>query len=398
MSTRSVLAVVALLTVIVSCSETKLRPGYCERDVDCPAGQRCMLEGAATFTCVASDGGLPDGDAPEVAAECTTNAQCPAEKPICDAQSCRPCDATSPGDAVACASRDGARSLCGPNGSCVECVSATSADCVADPAKPICDLASNACVRCSTDDQCVSKGVGPGICMSHQDGRCAVDSEVIYVENKAGCASSVVTPMAGSATTPFCGPQVALQGVSDARTVIVISGVVTGFLWADPSAATRVSFVGKNAAVIAGGAMVGIQVGGARELYARDVIVRSSEQEGVIALSGATLRLDHVTVDSNRRGGIFLDGAAFQIRNSMVTNNGPSTDLSWGGIRVQSIPASGLRELRFVTIESNRAPGLSCAAGIQGEGVFASGNSTGEIASTCGIAPCSPAGPTCGAQ
>src|SRR5207302_390530 len=122
---------------------------------------------------------------------------------------CRACDSARFGDGTACASRDSARPLCGPTGSCVECVSTTSVDCSANPAKPICDLASNTCLPCLSDDQCSAKGIGPGICMSHQDGRCASDGEVIYVENKGGCASSALTPMAGSAGTPFCGPQVA---------------------------------------------------------------------------------------------------------------------------------------------------------------------------------------------
>jgi hypothetical protein len=397
MSARHGLAVLVVLGLTAGCSESKLRAGHCERDTDCPSGQVCVLEGAATFTCVASDGGLPDGDGSEVAPECTTSSQCPAEKPICDAQTCRACDGARSGDGAACASRDSARPVCGPNGACVECVSAMSADCAANPAKPICDPTSNTCVGCATDVQCVAKGVSPGLCMSHQDGRCASDSEVIYVENKGGCASSAITPMAGSSGTPFCGPQVALDVVSATRSVMVISGVVTGFSWLDPRGSIPISIIGRNAAVIAGGAAVGIQVSGVRDLYGRDVTVRSSEQEGVIVQNGATLRLDRVTVDSNRRGGILLDGAAFDIRNSRITNNGPSADLTWGGIRVQRLPASGPTEVHLVTIADNRAPGLSCAVPIQGDGVLASGNSTGDIASTCGITACSPAGPTCGA-
>ena len=233
--------------------------------------------------------------------------------------------------------------------------------------------------------------------MSHQDGRCAADSEVIYVENKAGCVSSALVGMAGSAGAPFCGPQIALSVVTTTRAVIVISATVTGFTWTIPSGSPPLTVIGRNSAVVAGGATVGIQVSGAGELYGRDFIVRSSEQEGVIAQNGATLRLDHVTVDSNRRGGILLDGSAFDIRNSTVTNNGPSADLTWGGIRIQSLPATGSTEVHLVTIQNNKAPGLSCAAAIHGDGVFASGNSTGDIASTCAITSCSPAGPTCGA-
>ena len=58
MEARAGLVVAALLALSASCSESKLRPGHCERDGDCPSGQRCVLEGAATFTCAAGDGGL----------------------------------------------------------------------------------------------------------------------------------------------------------------------------------------------------------------------------------------------------------------------------------------------------------------------------------------------------
>jgi hypothetical protein len=98
-------------------------------------------------------------------------------------------------------------------------------------------------------------------------------------------------------------------------------------------------------------------------------------------------------------GGILIDGAAFDIRNTTITKNGPSSDLSWGGMRVASLPASGSKNLHLVTIQNNNAPGLSCAPGaaIQGDGVLASGNSTGDVTSTCGITACVSMSSTCGA-
>jgi hypothetical protein len=395
-----------LFALAAGCSENKLRPGYCESDGDCSSGQRCLLSGAATFMCAAADGGSFDGDVSdgadaadaEVTPECTMSAQCPAAKPICDGGSCRACDPAAVTDGQACASRDSTKQVCGPMGSCVQCASANSADCTTDSTKPICDLTSNTCVSCTTDDQCVTKGVGPGICMSHQDGRCAADSEVIYVENKAGCVTDAVAAGSGTSATPFCGPQPALGALTIARRVILASGTVTGLNWTIPPGAAPISIISLNGAVFAGGATAGIQVSGVGELYVRGVIVRSSELEGVIATSGSNLRLERVTVDSNRGGGILLDGAPFDIRNTTVTNNGPSSDLSWGGIRVQGLPATGSTNLHLVTIQGNKAPGLSCAAAIQGDGVFASGNSTGDVSGTCGVTACSPAGPTCGAQ
>ncbi len=399
MDARYGLAVLAVLGLTVGCSENKLRAGYCEHDTDCASGQHCILEGAATFTCAASDGGLPDGDASEVAPECTTSSQCPAEKPICDAQTCRTCESARSSDGAACASRDSARPFCGPNGTCVECVSPTSADCTASPARPICDTTSNTCVRCASDDQCVAKGVAPGLCMSHQDGRCASDSEIIYVENKGGCASSALTPMAGSSGTPFCGPQIAFDALTPSRRVLVISGAVMGASWTPPSGATPVTIVGRSVAAIAPGTGVGIRVSGAAELYARDLIVRNSEQVGIIAEGGASLRLEHVTVDSNRGGGILVDSSAFDVKTSTITGNGPGQGAGgvvWGGIRIQTpgTPAS----LTSVTANNNQSAGVSCSDQINGVGVLATGNAGGvQVTSACGITPCSPAGPTCGA-
>lgn len=411
MDARSAVTMSFLLALAGSCSSSNLRSGHCERDLDCLPGQSCVLQGVATFTCAASDGGVPDGDGSEVAPdvvpdvvaevtpECVTNGDCPSGKPMCDLGSCRPCDASRMGDGAACAARDSSRPTCGPNGSCVECTSATSVDCNADPTKPICDLPSNTCVKCSGDGQCVTKGVGPGICMSHQDGRCAADSEIIYVENKAGCVSSALVSMAGSAATPFCEPQLAVDALTVSRRVVVISGPVLGVQWTPVSGAGPVSFIGRAAAVIAPGTGVGIHVSGPAELYARDIIVRNSEQEGLIAESGATLRLDHMTVDSNRGGGILVDGSAFEIQRTTVTSNGPAQatgGVVWGGIRVQSpgTPAS----LEFLTVRDNQSTGISCSGGIMGVGVLATGSGGGvDVTAACAIVPCSPAGPTCGA-
>ena len=410
---------VSLLLTIGGCTESKLRPGHCEHDSDCLPGEYCVLQGAATFSCALLDGGLPDGNAsdaspdvsaevalevapevaPEVPPECITSSDCPSPKPICDTGSCRPCDGLRPGDGAACTARDSGKRICGSNGSCVECVSVTSSDCNSDPAKPICDVGSNTCVKCSVDAQCTTKGAGPGICMSHQDGRCAADGEVIYVENRAGCATTGLEAMPGSAGTPFCGPQVALMALTSTRRVIVISGAVAGFQWS-ATGANPVSVIGRTAAAIVGGLQSGIGLSGAGELFVRDIIIRRSDTVGVTAQNAALLRLDRVTVDANGGGGIFIDGAEFDIRNTTVTGNGPgqSGAITWGGILVTNSPVSGSAQLDLVTIQGNNPVGLSCSGPVTGIGVFATGNTSVDVVSSCGITLCSPAGPTCGAH
>jgi len=400
MDARPRLAVLAVLALTTGCGENKLRTGYCERDADCPSGQSCVLEGAATFTCAASDGGLTDGVASEVAPECTTSSQCSTEKPICDAQTCRACDRARFGDGAACASRDSARPFCGPSGACVECVSPTSTDCSANPAKPICDLLSNMCVACSSDDQCSAKGIGPGICMSHQDGRCASDSETIYVENKTGCASSALTPMAGSAATPFCGPQLAIDGVTSTRRIVVISGTVAGFQWAPSGTQTQVSVVGRNAAVIAGGTQPGVAIASGADLYLRGPLtIGPGPEVGISASTGAILEVTGLVVDGNKKGGILIDDAAFDLRESTIVGNGPGDimGLPWGGVRIQNAASVVPATLSRLTVQNNNPVGLSCSGTVTGDGVFATDNTSVDIATTCGITPCSPAGPTCGA-
>jgi hypothetical protein len=114
---------------------------------------------------------------------------------------------------------------------------------------------------------------------------------------------------------------------------------------------------------------------------------------------GATLILDSVTVTGNSGGGILLDGAAFNITNTAVTNNGPGDLMgtTWGGVRVQGSSSAGPRNLNLVTIQNNGGPGISCTAAVQGMGVLATGNSAVDISPTCVITSCGTASAACGA-
>jgi hypothetical protein len=157
---------------------------------------------------------------------------------------------------------------------------------------------------------------------------------------------------------------------------------------------------GRNAAVIAGGSQPGVVISGDADLYIRGPLtVGPGPELGISASSGATLRLDGITVDGNRMGGIVVDGASFDLQNATIIGNGPGDIMGfpWGGVRIQNAPASGPALLARITIMNNDPVGLSCAAGVIGSGVFAAGNTSVDISPTCGITPCSPAGPTCGA-
>src|SRR5439155_12883681 len=86
--------------------------------------------------------------------------------------------------------------------------------------KPICDVQARHCVPCTSDAQCAKKDPNPGICVAHQDGRCAADAETIYVQMANGCG----TAGSGRAATPFCSPQDAIAALTPTRRIILVTG------------------------------------------------------------------------------------------------------------------------------------------------------------------------------
>jgi hypothetical protein len=323
--------------------------------------------------------------------ECTANSTCTDPKaPFCTGNRCVGCAMAAP---QTCAGVSPQRPACGPEGGCIECN--TSADCTADASKPIC--LERTCVACTTDAQCATKlGANPGVCLRHLGGRCATDAETIYVQDGGACGGT-----AGTAASPLCSPEAALPLVSATRDVVVVRGLVGGFSWNNLSAGQRASIIGQGGAVFAGGIRPGMRLSGPGEVYLRGVTVRSSEVIGVVAEQGATLRLDGVVVDTNRGGGILLDGAKFDLRDTLVTNNGAGETgaVIWGGILVQGAPMGGPARLERVSLVGNRQIGLTCDAAIEGTGVHARANAGGvEIGARCNVAACPTESASCGSS
>ena len=295
--------------------------------------------------------------------------------------------------------------MCLPGGTCAECE--TSEDC-SSSAKPICDVTTYTCVACTRDQQCQAKVGGPGVCMFQVDGHCATDAESVYVgKNGAGACSD---SGAGSAQMPYCTAQTAI-GVAKSvgKFVVMVTDQVGGFSVGALSA--PLTIVGKGGVVTPADYADGISITRG-ELYLRGLTV-AGNPSGVTgmginaqAATGATvtLHMDGCTIRDNPGGGILLAGAAFDIRNSKVTGNGPGQTAGgdpWGGIRVESLPSlptTGQTRLDLVTIQRNLAAGLSCSGAIQGQGILASGNTTLDIGSNCAVTACTSLGPTCGAQ
>jgi len=331
--------------------------------------------------------------------QCLTNSTCSGTSPICatSTNTCRGCTAASD-----CSSFTG-HTACASSGSCVQCTDNSTCS----GTTPICATSTNTCRKCSTDGEC--SAIGPGVCMA--DGHCATDAETVYVGPVGSTCSDA---NAGTAQAPVCSSQagvgLATQTGSSKSVVLVRGTLAAGSTLI--TASSPLTIVGKSSAVLTPTTVgsVGITVTSG-EIYLRNLTVQGTASPatgmGINAISGTTLHMDTCAVINNPGGGILFNGAAFDIKNTTITGNGPGTapaGASYGGIRVEALPAGGPTTLDLVTIQNNKQVGLSCSGAITGIGVLASGNNnnstsaTDQIGSTCAITACTPASTTCGVQ
>jgi len=263
------------------------------------------------------------------------------------------------------------------------------------------------------------------------DGHCATASEVIFVQFSAtGCPGAD-----GSAAMPYCAPNDAVGVLKSTRHVIVVVGNTNGQMTLHSSGLSPVIIGRKNTAGTSGSipanAAIAVTVqsdtvlirdltvnlgGGASST---GILVQGSGTNvtllrvtaslgmgvGVEADTGTMLTMDSCTVSNNSMGGgILLNGAAFDIENTIVTNNGPGTFgglTTWAGVLINMPPSSGPAKLHLLTVESNNQIGVSCSSDISAmvSGVLASLNAGGvQISPTCNFSSCGTAGPACGAQ
>ncbi len=257
----------------------------------------------------------------------------------------------------------GVKNVCDTdNGKCEECLA--DGDCTTAP-KPICNLTTLVCERCTTDSQCVAKVPSPGICMFHQDGRCATDGETIYVESKSGCLSAP-TPTGGTSATPFCKLQEALSALGDRRLFIVRGSGDVGNTSIQNLPGGQISIVGPGTRITAAVGSPGVRVAG-NDVFIRGlkILGDSGTDIGIVAESGATIRLDGVTVENMSKGGLRVIGAGYEIVNSLFDGNGGAMDDGGryiGGVFLR-VPPSGLPgRFAFNTVVMNNDKGVSCEA------------------------------------
>jgi hypothetical protein len=428
------LEALGLMIAAVGC--TQLKPGRCEHDSDC-ASHLCNT---ATYFCLPADGGtgaaggaagaggnagnggvggtrdagmdLPVDKGPP---PCTTTPNsCSGDAPICDdmTHACRACGMK----ATDCSDLDPTKPVCRPAGdaghpaACVECTQ--DSDCK-DRTKSVCDQSNNICVGCAKDGDC--KMFSPFVCKTTAPagadagvprGRCITDDEAIYVSTTSGC-SDAATTAAGDAGTdagvpgessarPFCSMDPIRSILSSTRNVVVVSGQVNGATWSyNNQAAGPILIVGKSAMIV-GAASPAFQMSSG-DVTIRAVSFKTGTGIGIEA-DGGTLYLDHVTVQGCAGGGIWLNGASFDIQSSTIASNGPGTYMGfdWGGILETKVPATGLKNISQVTVSKNTGQGITCNDAVTGTGVLAYMNTSTQVSSTCGLTGCD-AGSMCGA-
>jgi hypothetical protein len=110
-----------------------------------------------------------------------------------------------------------------------------------------------------------------------------------------------------------------------------------------------VAVVGKNGAVISPGAGKGLFVTAGSTVRVRALTVTGAPGSlGVQADAGAELHMDRCLIQNNPLGGILINGAGYDIQNTIVAGNGGTTGF---GFRVRS-PLT-LATFRFNTVVGN---------------------------------------------
>ncbi len=389
----------------------------CAADADCgglaDANRSACATSGACVQCTSSNASKCSGATSVCNAtsnqcvQCLSNATCSGTTPVCAVatNTCRACAASAD-----CASFSG-DTACAATGACVECTDNSTCS----GTKPICQTSSggaavqNTCRACQSDGECVS--IGPGVCML--DGHCATDAETIYVgaAGTATCSSS--NP--GTPADPVCSLAAGVGlAKSGSKPLVVVRGSLA------PGSTTiavnsPLAIVGKTGATLVpadpGADCITITQG---EITLRNLSIQGSISPasgmGIDAAppsgSSVILHMDTCAVRYNPGGGILLNGAAFDIRNTVVSGNGPgtvlATGLTWGGVYVQTLAASGPANFELVSIQSNNGGGLTCTEAVQASGLLATLNTgtVSQVGSLCAITTgsCPAASTSCGAQ
>lgn len=308
-------------------------------------GMTSLTTTPSTTTTSVSDGTMSTTDLPGTtgttgdssttsAPECTDgpgpSMQCPQDAPFCEGGVCVDCTAIA-----SCADYDPALPVCDPqSGACVVCTDADASAC--GGATPVCDPALKTCVKCTAHAQCES-----GAC-DLEVGTCFPTDGALWVD-RAAMPCGV-----GTKESPLCEIQdaVAKIGANKPTVVKVIGGGMIYKTKIDVASNATVAIVAESGTPTVDVASEALQLNdGARVFVAGVKFIGSSmvDAKGILCLSaelwttgvdvssregmaidgvGCEIRLDRARVYSNTGGGLRLNGGALKITNSFVAVNG----------------------------------------------------------------------------
>jgi hypothetical protein len=308
--------------------------------------------------------------------ECLASKDCKDEMaPICSGNACAKC-----ANSDQCKARDPGKPVCDSStGQCSECNS--SSDCTGDPKKPICHD-DHKCYRCAADAECAGKSgfETPGLCMFHQDGRCASDAESIYVQKTPGCTGGGQ----GTSGSPYCLTQDAIGKVSSSKRVIVVKGGNAANNFSASLSEPEVSVIGVAGATIAPGADIGIDLIKGT-LYLRGLTIENGSSAAVAAEPGSTLRMDRCVLRRNAVG-LVINGAGYSIVNTLIADGGSGVFPNIGtigGAYLKSAPSKPT-DFRFNTVVNNRNIGVQCIGSLAVSDLIVTGNETNVLGCSYG--------------
>jgi hypothetical protein len=334
----------------------------CVRKQDCTGATKPACD-LTTKTCVGCTepgdcSGTPtpacDMDA-KTCVECLKKEDCTGTKHACLAKMCvgclkkEDCGGTTPAcdtDAktcVGCVEPDdcsGSTPVCDMDAkTCVGCLEKKHCG----GTKPICDAKS--CRGCKTDSECGD----PGICL--EDGHCATSNEVVYVKNDVAACSDTGT---GTAAQPFCSPQPAIAALAPNRSALRLEGPNPLDRAAFSGFAFPVVVVGKNGAVISPGAGKGIFATAGSVVKVRTLTINGGAGSlGAQADTGAELHMDRCLIQNNSIGGILINGASYDIQNTIIASN-------TFGVTFTATEPPRPSQFRFNTVVGNSGSAVSC--------------------------------------
>ncbi|MEJ7602517.1 MAG: right-handed parallel beta-helix repeat-containing protein [Kofleriaceae bacterium] len=288
----------ALMVVVAACQRESVL--YCQMN---PSAAECV-------------GSI---DAPRA---CASNDECSGGTPVCDTAGSMTCVQCLPEQAQACS---GTTPTCGDDQSCRGCAAHTE-----------CAI-SNACLP---------------------DGACAAEGEVAYVGGPGATDNETCTmlvPCTKAMKALARGrPYVLFAGTTDEGSAVVVIEDQNVILLAKPGAKLTRTFDGIILEIkgtsqvtiydleISGGAGttgtgVVLQLGGAPTVSLLRATIAGNSGGGVLAYGGS-LKVSQSTISDNRRGGVYVREALFDLTNNFIVHNGNQTTSPFGGVHLSAAP------------------------------------------------------------